>query len=164
MHLKRMLQAALATLLVGSALSGFAADKPLSTNIKVSPIGYWKTLDETTGKPKSIVQVWKDQDQILMGKVVKIFPDTAVHQAKLCAACKGDQHNQPIVGMVIISGLKSTDTQWAHGRILDPENGRSYKCTVKLTENGKKLNVHGYTGFLLFGRSQTWERVDLMSG
>ncbi len=156
MHLKRTLLATLTTLLVGS--SAFAAE------LKASPIGYWKTIDDRTGKPKSIVQVWKNQDQVLMGKVIKIFPDIASHQTKLCAACKGDQHNQPIVGMVIISGLKSTDAQWGSGRILDPENGKSYKCTVRLTENGKKLNVHGYIGFPLFGRSQTWERVDLMSG
>ncbi len=163
MHVKTMLQRTLAILFVSSATASFATDQAAFTHIKLSPIGYWKTMDDITGKPKSIIQVWKNQDQNLMGKIVKIFPDTA-DQKKLCSACKGEQHNQPIVGMVIISGLKSGETQWGNGRILDPENGKLYNCTVRLTENGEKLNVHGYIGFPLFGRSQTWERVDLMSG
>ncbi len=66
--------------------------------------------------------------------------------------------------MVVISGLKQhPNQQWSKGQILDPENGKTYRCNVNLTEKGKKLNVHGYLGLPLFGRSQTWERVDLMS-
>jgi len=106
-----------------------------------------------TGKPKSIVQVWRNQDQQLMAKIVKVFP-----------ASKTAKHHQPVVGTVIISGLKASEKQWANGHILDPENGKTYQCTARLIEHGKKLNIHGYSGFPLFGRSQTWERVDLMSG
>lgn len=129
-----------------------------------SPVGYWKTIDDITGKPKSIVKIWRNQDADLMAKIVKIFPDTKVTQEKICTACQGDKHNQPIVGMVILSGLKSNSNRWTQGHILDPENGKTYKCTARLIENGKKLNVHGYLGLPLFGRLQTWERVDLMSG
>ncbi|EKD54090.1 MAG: hypothetical protein ACD_60C00125G0014 [uncultured bacterium] len=129
-----------------------------------SPIGYWKTIDDVTGKPKSIVQVWKTTDEILMAKVVKIFPTKDVAKAKICTACDGDKHNQPIVGMVIMSGLKLNNNQWKNGQILDPENGKTYSCSARLVENGKKLSIHGYVGFPMFGRSQTWERVDLMSG
>ncbi len=152
MHAKKTL---LTFLLSTFSLSVFAATD--------SPVGYWKTLDDVTGKPKSIVQVFRNQDQLLMAKVVKVFPNNHANQ-KVCVACTGDQHNQPIVGMIIISGLKSSDNQWGSGQILDPENGKKYKCTARLMENGKKLNVHGYLGLPLFGRSQTWERVDLMSG
>src|SRR3990167_2037027 len=127
-----------------------------------SPIGYWKTIDDVTGRPKSIIQVWKTPDQVLMAKVIKVFPKQG--QKKICTACKGNKHNRPIVGMVIMSGLQSHDNQWKNGEILDPENGKIYNCSARLTENGKKLRVHGYIGFPLFGRSQTWERVDLMSG
>ncbi len=148
----------LGTILLSLSTAVFAATPPTT-----SPVGYWKTIDDITGKPKSIVQVWRNPDSILMAKVVKIFPETTL-QTKLCTACSGNQHNQPIVGMVIISGLRYAENQWAHGQILDPENGKTYKCSARLTENGKKLNVHGYLGLPLFGRSQTWERVDLMSG
>ena len=129
-----------------------------------SPIGYWKTIDDTTGRPKSIIKIWKSNDQMLMGKVIKIFPKQGNDQAKVCTACKGENHNQPIVGMVILSQLKNKQAHWADGKILDPENGKTYSCSLRTTAAGRKLNVHGYVGLPLFGRSQTWERVDLMSG
>jgi len=139
--------------------TSFANDKVID-----SPIGYWKTIDDITGKPKSIVQVWQNPDKKLMAKVIKIFPTQSSDQNKVCTACLGNKHNQPIVGMVILSGLRSSENQWANGDILDPENGKTYKCTARLADNGKRLTVHGYIGLPLFGRSQTWERVDLMSG
>src|SRR6185312_17413619 len=97
------------------------AATPANNISTTSPVGYWKTIDDITGKPKSIVQVWRNQDAILMAKIVKIFPDTQAAQEKICTACQGNQHNQPIVGMVILSGLKSNENQWAQGHILDPE-------------------------------------------
>lgn len=132
-------------------------------NVNKTPIGYWKTIDDETGKPKSIVQIWKADNQVLMGKVVKIFPKEGGSQEKICSECKGEMHNQPIVGMVIMSGLKAKQSHWDDGKILDPENGKSYSCSLKLNENGKRLNVHGYIGIPLLGRSQTWERIDLMA-
>jgi uncharacterized protein (DUF2147 family) len=130
-----------------------------------TPVGYWKTIDDVTGKPKSIIQIWKTEDKVLMGKVIKVYSkDNNSIQAKLCKACKGDLHNQPLVGMVILSGLKSQQHHWGSGKILDPENGKSYNCALHTTDNGKKLNVRGFIGMPLLGRSQTWERVDLMSG
>lgn len=130
-----------------------------STN---SPIGYWKTIDDVTGKPKSIIQIWKGENNQLQGKVIKIFPkDGSDPATKLCKSCKGDMRNQPIVGMVILTGLTAKENQWGNGRILDPENGKAYKCALRTLENGKKLSVRGYLGLPLLGRSQTWERVDL---
>lgn len=129
-----------------------------------SPVGYWKTIDDLTGNPKSIIKIWKTPNNILMGQVVKVFPSVDKTENKLCTACKGDKLNQPIVGMVILTGLKSSSFQWSDGKILDPENGKTYSCSVRVADKGKKLNVHGYTGLPLLGRSQTWQRVDLMEG
>ena len=129
-----------------------------------TPVGYWKTIDDVTGKPKSIVQIWKTNDNILMGKVVKIFSkNNHADQTKKCEACKGDLHGQPIVGMVILSGLTAKQNQWKNGKILDPENGKSYSCAMHTIDHGKKLDVRGFIGLSLLGRTQTWERVDLMS-
>ncbi len=163
MRIRLIMLAVIGMMAKGAIIPAFAAEKPASASID-SPIGYWKTIDDLTGKPKSIVQVWKNHDQVLTGKVIKVFSSNNLASHKTCTACRGDKHNQPIVGMVIMSGLKSTKSQWANGHILDPDNGKTYKCTARLSENGKKLNVHGYVGLPLFGRSQTWERVDLMSG
>lgn len=130
-----------------------------------SPVGYWKTMDQVTGKPKSIVQIWKTDDNVLMGKVIKVFSqDGSDNQSKVCVSCKGDQHNQPIVGMVILSGLTPKEHQWGNGKMTDPESGRTYSCALRTVQNGEKLKVRNYMGLPLLGRSEVWERVDLMSG
>ena len=155
----RLLTALLGILCCLGFLSAYAANP-----VPISPVGYWKTIDDVTGKPKSIIQIWRTEDQTLTGKVVKVFSKEGYDQIKLCTACSGDKRNQPIVGMMILTGLKAKEHQWTNGEILDPENGKTYSCALRVTDNGKKLNVHGYIGLPLFGRSQTWERVDLMSG
>lgn len=152
MHIQKSFRLLMAVISVLLTTTGFATEKPASLTSS-SPVGYWKTIDDMTGKPKSIVHVFRNDNQQLMAKIVKVFPDT-----------KTTHHQQPVVGTVIISGLKASEKQWANGHILDPENGKTYQCTARLVEHGKKLTIHGYTGFPLFGRSQTWERVDLMSG
>jgi len=160
MQANKLLLAAVATILMGMVSLGFA--EGLS---KDSPVGYWKTIDDVTGKPKSIIQIWKTSDHKLMGKVIKIYPaNRSAKNNKLCTACRGDQHNKPLVGMVILSGLSTQQHSWNSGHILDPDNGKTYKCSVRVTEKGKRLNVRDYVGLPLFGRSQTWERVDLMTG
>lgn len=142
-----------------TVIPAFAVEHPAE-----SPVGYWKTIDDITGEAKSIVQIWKTEENVLMGKVIKLFSREEEGKDKVCTKCKGEQHNQPIVGMVIVSDLKAKEKHWTNGKILDPENGKTYKCAVRTMENGKKLHVRGYTGLPLLGRSQTWERVDLMSG
>jgi uncharacterized protein (DUF2147 family) len=124
-----------------------------------SPIGYWKTIDDVSGEPKSIVKITYSEAGTLSGSVVKLFKEPH----KVCEACEGEEHNKPIVGMVIMKQLvpsKDNSSEWANGQILDPKNGKIYNCLIKLTEDGQKLKVRGYIGFPLFGRSQTWEKVE----
>ncbi len=162
MHLRKKLLAAM-TILIASSHTVFAAGQSVNT-LSHSPVGYWKTVDEFTGNPRSIVQISRDQNHLLTARVVKVFADAISGKPSLCRACTGDKRNQPIVGMVIVSGLALAEKQWANGSILDPENGRTYKCTARLIDDGKKINIHGYNGLPLFGHSQIWERVDLMAG
>lgn len=151
----------LITLLIGILCSiGFSYSRAATID---SPVGFWKTIDDVSGRPKSIIQIWQTDNHILMGKVVKIFPKVGNDQTKLCTACKGNLHNQPIVGMTILSGLKLKQNQWSNGHIIDPENGKTYQCALHAVDGGKHLNVRGYIGLPLLGRSQTWERVDLLS-
>ena len=126
----------------------------------VTPVGYWKTIDDVNGQPRSIIQISEDANHALTGKVVKIFPKEGSDQHKLCVACEGKNHNQPIVGMVILSGLTSAETQWENGKIIDTVNGKSYRCIAKPYVDGKRLLVRGYVGLPLLGRSQVWQRVD----
>jgi uncharacterized protein (DUF2147 family) len=123
----------------------------------LSPVGKWKTFEEGTGRPKSIVQIY-DQNGAVFGKVEQgLIPERA---GRKCDKCSDDRKGQPIVGMVIIRGLKAKGDEYAGGDILDPENGSVYSCKLKVVENGKKLSVRGFKGVSMLGRSQVWERVE----
>lgn len=125
-----------------------------------SPVGIWKTIDDVSGKPKAIVKVW-ESDQKLYGKILKVFPRPGVEVATVCKECKGSLHNQPITGLVFMESLKRSkenNVEWSGGQILDPKNGKSYHCSLQVADNGQKMNVRGYLGLPLFGRTQTWIR------
>lgn len=117
--------------------------------------GRWKTVDDETGKPKSIVEITKKADGKYYGKVQQLLIKPAVAN---CTACTDDRKNKPILGMEVIRGLKKDGNEFTGGTITDPKTGKTYKCTV--TRSGDKLNVRGYVGFSMLGRSQTWEKVN----
>jgi len=120
-----------------------------------SATGKWKTIDDQTGEAKSIVEIY-EKDGKIYGKVVEIL-NPAKKDSK-CIDCKGADKDKPILGLTIIKGLSKDGKEWSGGQILDPNNGKLYKCSI--THNGKdKLNVRGYIGISLLGRTQTWHRV-----
>src|SRR5579864_6086780 len=89
-----------------------------SANIATyTPIGYWKTIDDVTGKPKSIVRVFETSDHTLAATVVKIFIHSGENPNKICTACIGEKHNKPILGMTILTGLRLGQGQWVNGKI-----------------------------------------------
>ena len=127
-----------------------------------TPVGKWKTIDDTTHEVKSVVEI-TDNGGVLEGKVLQVLKPTpgAARDAQghlICAKCDGERKNKPIEGMTIMWGLKKDDDQWSGGQILDPSKGKIYKVNLKLVDGGKKLDVHGYIGFSLLGRSQEWVR------
>jgi len=125
-----------------------------------SPAGTWKTIDDETGKIKSIVEIWVGSDGKLYGKIIKLFKEPHEDQDPVCDKCSGDKKDQKIIGMQIMWELeKESDTEWEDGQILDPKNGKTYGCEIEIIENGSKLRVRGYLGFSLLGRTQTWLRV-----
>src|SRR3990167_9428864 len=79
-----------------------------SDSIENSPIGFWKTIDDITGKEKAIVHIWETQNQSLAGRIVKIFPLPNEEQDPLCTVCKGEDHNQRIVGLIFLKDLKKS--------------------------------------------------------
>jgi uncharacterized protein (DUF2147 family) len=118
-------------------------------------VGKWKTIDDETHKPKSIVQIYKGGDGKYYGKIDKLFRDPGEDPDPICDKCHGSKHNKKIRGMIIITGLEKKDRNlWDDGKILDPHNGKVYDCKMWI-ENGK-LQVRGYLGWSLIGRSQTW--------
>jgi uncharacterized protein (DUF2147 family) len=142
-------QAALAGMLLASAVTAMAqAD---------SPVGTWQTIDDHTGQPKALVQITQDGSGALDGKVIKgLGPND--QPDRRCTACTDARKDQLILGMKIINDMKKDDDGWDGGQILDPENGKLYKCKMHLEDGGQKLVVRGYIGVSLLGRSQTWIR------
>jgi len=118
-------------------------------------IGKWKTIDDETGKAKSIVEIYEKSGKIY-GKVVDILEEE--NKKRVCTNCSGDDKNKPILGMTVIKGLSKEGSQYTNGKILDPKNGKLYKCFITL-ETKDKLKVRGYIGISLFGRTQYWYRV-----
>ncbi|CAD6521619.1 hypothetical protein LMG28727_01660 [Paraburkholderia kirstenboschensis] len=122
-----------------------------------TPVGTWQTIDDHTGQPKALVQISQDGNGTLSGKVIKgLGPND--QPDRRCTACTDERKDQPILGMTIISEMKKDGEAWDHGQILDPENGKLYKCKMHLEDGGNKLVVRGYIGVSLLGRSQTWVR------
>ena len=121
-----------------------------------SPIGTWKTIDDNTGKQKSHVRIYETKSGKLQGEVVKIL-DPARENAT-CTACTGTRKDKPVKGMIILWGWKKDGDEWSGGQILDPEKGRQYKCNIQ-PKGTNELEVRGYVGFSLIGRTQTWQRV-----
>ena len=121
-----------------------------------SPIGQWNTVDEKTGKVRSTVEVY-DQDGKIFAKITGLSePDDAQGKPKTCTACKGDDKDKPIVGLVIVKGLSPSGDRYKDGTILDPEDGKVYKAELWV-EDGK-LKVQGYLG--MFYRTQTWIKAN----
>jgi len=136
---------------------GLANAKQANLN---SPIGTWKTIDDVTGVQKSIIRITENSDHTLSGQIIKTFPTPGEPLHRICDACKDEKHNQLILGMVILTGLKQENgEQWDGGKILDPLNGKYYSCSMRVMDGGEKLKVRGYIGFSLLGRSQVWLRV-----
>lgn len=128
----------------------------LSVNAQISSIlGDWKTVDDKTGERRSVVTIYKRTDGLYYGKISKMLMYTDLDLK--CDQCKDEDHNAPIVGLVIIRGMHAEDGELVGGKVLDPESGKFYYGKIYL-KNGK-LVLRGSLdkrGFL--GRNQTWER------
>lgn len=140
-----------------AGLLGMLACVPVAQASNDTPVGTWRTIDDNTGKPTSIVKIYQ-ADGKLEGKVVKVLEsDQGPHP--ICKECEGERHNQPVEGMTIIWGVERDGEEWNGGQILDPDNGKTYDVKMSMLEGGSKLKVRGYIGWSLFGRSQVWERI-----
>ncbi|MDF0606797.1 DUF2147 domain-containing protein [Neisseriaceae bacterium TC5R-5] len=117
-----------------------------------SAVGVWKTIDDESKQPKALVQII-DTNGELSGKIIKLFakPDAR------CEQCEGDKQGKPVLGMQILWGLRADGAAaWSDGSILDPHNGKTYRVSLKLQDDGQTLRVRGYIG--PFYRTQLWQR------
>ena len=129
---------------------------PMAAFAQSSPEGRWKTIDDETGKVKSIVEISKAANGTLQGKVVEVLSSDRGPNPT-CDKCKGANKGKPIKGMTILWGLEADgDGEWSGGTVLDPAKGKTYKSKLELLEGGKKLGMSGCIAFIC--RQQVWVR------
>lgn len=149
----------MASLLSRLCVTVFAAGVTLAAfGQSMSPVGLWQTIDDETKKAKSFVRI-TEKDGVISGRIEKIV-DPAKQDSK-CDECASDdpRKGKSVIGMTILTDLKKDgDNVWSDGKILDPNNGKSYNAKVTLIEGGKKLEMRG--SILFIGRTQTWVRVE----
>lgn len=143
-----------ASILVGTLLLASGAIAQTA-----GPVGLWKTIDDASGKPKSLVRISEANGE-LSGKIEKLFRAAGEEQNPVCDKCEGAKKDQPLIGMTILEGLKPDGADYSGGTVLDPKNGKIYKSKLTLVDDGKKLNLRGYIGMPLLGRTQTWVREE----
>ncbi|MEO5962464.1 MAG: DUF2147 domain-containing protein [Thermomonas sp.] len=128
----------------------------LAAGAQQAPTGRWTSIDDATGKPKSIVEIYEARDGSFAGRIDEVL-DMKEGPNPLCIKCVGANKGKPIKGMVILWGLKPDGAaHWSGGRVLDPENGKTYKSKLALLDSGRKLGMSGCIAF--FCRQQVWVR------
>lgn len=133
----------------------------VSVKAEITITGTWKTVSDEgvdKGKVKSHVEIF-EKNGAYFAKAIKLLLKP---QDTLCEKCEGDLKNKPVVGMIFLQDMKKSGKldeelgdEYAGGMIMDPDNGKTYKC--KLWLKGDVLTVRGYIGF--FYRTQQWFRV-----
>lgn len=122
-----------------------------------SPLGLWKNVNDATGKPRALIRI-TEANGALQGKVEKVF--LAPNESPTCTKCEGALKNAPVIGLVILRGLKKDGAEYTGGTILDPDSGKVYSSKIRLTDGGNKLDVLGFIGVSMLGRSQIWVRQE----
>lgn len=121
-----------------------------------TPVGLWKTIDDETGKLKSIVEITETEEGYLEGTVVEVL-HSVMGPNPVCKKCPGEFKDKPVKGLTIMWDVpaEANDGTWGSGQILDPKKGKIYKVKLSLEEDGR-LKVRGFIGFSLLGRTQHW--------
>jgi uncharacterized protein (DUF2147 family) len=141
-------------LLLCSLILGNVGAQPLAS--ETSPVGFWRTVDDKTHKPRGIVRIYEENNQFF-GKIETSFDpeEMTAH----CEKCTDDRKDAPVIGLVIMRGVRKRGSEYGGGEILDPETGWIYRCRFVLIGQGSKLLIRGYLGVSMLGRTQTWVRV-----
>jgi uncharacterized protein (DUF2147 family) len=127
---------------------------------QATPVGLWKTIDDETKQEKSFVRI-SESGGVYTGTIERLLDPAK--QAAVCDKCSDDRKDKPVLGMTIIKGVKQhgdDPAKWDGGEILDPNNGKTYRVRLTPNDGGKRLEVRGYIGMPMLGRTQTWIRVE----
>lgn len=125
-----------------------------------SPVGYWRTISDTNGEPRALVEIVSVPDGTLEAYVRGSLVE-GEDPFRPCTECKGDLEGAPMMGLRIMWDMEPKDdaAKYGGGRILDPDTGNVYKSKLTLAEGGDALKVRGFIGISMLGRSQEWLRA-----
>jgi uncharacterized protein (DUF2147 family) len=128
-----------------------------------SPVGKWRTIDETTGQARSVVEIVRESDGTYSG-YIRELTDPARRNA-VCEVCPADWgHGQRIVGLKMVRNVRERGGNFEGGQILNPEDGKVYSVRFNPIDGGQRLEVRGFMRVPLMGsalgRTQTWIRVE----
>jgi uncharacterized protein (DUF2147 family) len=138
-------------LVLSASLPAAAADAQLA-----SPVGLWQPLD-SAGKPQGLIRIF-EANGLYYGRIEPSSADD--DRNARCTRCTDNRHDQPIIGLLLLRHLRPENGEYVGGDILDPDTGRIYNCTLRLTHGGRDAIMHGFLGISLLGRSETWRRVE----
>jgi uncharacterized protein (DUF2147 family) len=142
---------------LGVVLLLSAASLPLRA-AEPTAVGLWEQVDEKSGKPESWFRI-AEKNGVYEGTIVKMFLKPGEDPNWVCGKCEGDERGRPVLGLALIKGMQRNGNSYENGTIMDPRDGAVYHAVMKLIEDGQKLEVRGYLGIVLFGRTQTWNRL-----
>lgn len=129
-----------------------------TNNKPLSITGEWLTFDSKTNVKDAIVHVY-EVNGMYFGKIKKTLQDK--DKGIVCYMCRGEDKDKPVEGLVILKNMsEESENEYSGGTILDPWSGNTYDCDIELQNNGNTLQVRGFIGFSLFGRTEIWQRVD----
>jgi uncharacterized protein (DUF2147 family) len=116
--------------------------------------GSWRSFDDETNQPAAVVLI-SEKNGLFSGIVTKLLDPSAL---PTCEKCSDARKGKPVIGMEILTGLKRNADSYSGGEILDPDNGEIYRATIRLMDQGNKLDLRAFIGIPLLGRTQTWIR------
>jgi uncharacterized protein (DUF2147 family) len=123
-----------------------------------SATGLWEQVDEKSGQPESWFRI-QEKNGAYEGTIVKMFLKPGEDPNWTCDKCEGAERGKPVLGLTLIKGMQRSGNAYENGTIMDPRDGSVYRALMNLSPDGQRLEVRGYLGISLFGRSQTWNRL-----
>ena len=121
-------------------------------------VGLWEQVDENSGKAESWIKI-SERNGVYEGNIVKIFFKPGEDENWVCSKCEGSEKGAPVLGLTLIKGMRRNGLSYENGTVRDPRDGSVYRASMTVSPDGKKLEMRGYVGISLFGRSQVWNRL-----